>query len=105
MKNAILTCVLAASCATFAETAEVRLIRTVGGKRVTETKTALLERLDGATYRFSWAKEDIPEDALRLEVVPEFMRAEVGDGGWWFQGRGVWGGFKPQVGTNFWTQQ
>ena len=105
MKSAIVTCLIAASCAVSAETAQVRLIRNVGGKRVTETRTAALERVDGATFRFNWAKEEIPEDTLRLEVVPDFMRAEVGDGGWWFQGRGVWGGFRAQVGTNFWTQQ
>ncbi len=78
MKSTIMICIIAASCAVSAETAQVRLIRNVGGKRVTETRTAALERVDGATFRFNWAKEEIPEEALRREMVPDFRRGEVG---------------------------
>ena len=87
-----------------AETADVNVIRKVRGRRVVERQTAELKQVDATTWRYVCPKEQIGDDVLRLEVIPQFMRARVGDAGYWFQGRGVWGSFKPQVGTNFWTR-
>ena len=66
MKKSIITCVLAASCAALSETAEVRLIRMVGGNRMTETRSAELERVDGTTFRFRWAKENLSDDVASM---------------------------------------
>ena len=99
----VLAVALAAAGA-IAETAELRIIRKTKAGRVVERAAAELERVDARILRFTYPKAKVSDDVLRLEVVPAFMRANVGDDGYWFQGRGVWGSFRPQVGTNFWTR-
>lgn len=102
-KTILLVAVMAAGLA-WGEGADLRIVRKVGGRRVTECARVELESVGDAAWRFRFAKEKIPADALRVEVVPDFFKAAFGEAGYWFQGRGVWGSFRPRTGTNFWTR-
>ena len=82
-----------------AEFAEVRIERR-GSDGVTrvETRQMSLERISDDFFRFRLAKEAIPTDVCRIEIVPSFMRAAVGDDGYWMSGRGTYGLFNRKDG-------
>ena len=97
MGIAVLVLPLTALC----ETAEVRILKGANAKTavVAETRSVGLERLADGGWRFSLAKESIPEDAFAVEVVPPFMTAQKGDAGYWLQARGTYGKFDKDDGT------
>lgn len=103
----VLFILMASMCSawTWGTTADLCLIQKVKGRRAATHQLIDLQQIDAKTWRFTYPKAKIGADVLRLEVTPDFMRAKVGEPGYWFQGRGVWGSFKPQIGTNFWTRQ
>lgn len=52
-------------------------------------------------FRLTVPKEDISDDVWGVEVVPIFMKAAVGDDGYWMSGRGVYGLYDKEDGSFF----
>lgn len=69
-----------------------------GGASRTEERDAALEALGGGWFRLAVPKESLPADAVFMEVVAPFFTARKGDGGWWMQGRGLYGRFDKDDG-------
>ena len=101
MKVQLMTIVaLATAFAASAETAEVRL-HWGSQKKITrsESRSVELERVSDGSLRFRFAKGDIPADCYAVDVIPDFMRAQKGDDGYWVQARGTYGKFDKDDGS------
>ena len=84
-----------------AEKAEVRFLKGAGAKTAEVFATRSVELKDGSegALRFVLAKEEIPAEAMAIEVVPDFMTAKKGDAGYWMNARGTYGAFDKDEGT------
>ena len=68
----------------------------------TEVRRASLGRATPDSWRFHLRKEEVPAEAVTLDVIPDFMTARRGDAGYWMNGRGVYGTFDRPDGENRW---
>ena len=100
MKSAGLALVVAMTLIAGAEQAEVRILWG-SPKEIARTasRRVELEKLPDGGLRATVRKEEIPADAFAVEVVPDFMKAQKGDPGYWIQARGTYGAFDRDDGV------
>ena len=95
LKRILLASSCMASVFAVAEDALVRVNLMNGGMR---TERVALTAVSPTQVRFTYSKEKIAEDAVSIDIVPDFMTAKKGDDGYWIDARGAYGRFEKDDG-------
>ena len=85
-----------AALGAIADDALVRINLADGGVR---TERVALVPVSPSHVRFTYPKEQIADDVVSIDVVPDFMIARKGDEGYWIDARGAYGRFEQETGV------
>ena len=95
-KVAFASGVMLAAFGVIAEEALVRVNLIDGGVR---TERVALMAVSPSHVRFTYPRERIAADVASIDVVPDFMKAQKGDEGYWIDARGAYGRFEQEAGA------